>query len=1785
MTTTVTNLRDLSPDQRAALARLRARKAAGIVCVPRDGGPLACSFEQRRMWLSAQVDPDSVANVTAGLSLHGPLDAEALRTAVATLVSRHEVLRTVLVDVDGEPRQQILPELDAPLTVVDLTGADDGEQQAAALARHAAGERFDLARAPLFRAHLYRLAADEHRLLLVWHHAITDGWSVDNAVAELAAAYRGADLPELPIQYADYAAWSRSRLGTDPLRERLAYWRELLAEPPTVLHTGSPAPGATGSGEVVLTIPTELALAVQRAGSARTTPYVAFLAAYQVLLARLTGDRSVTVGTVTGGRGRTELEPLIGCFINLLPLRTDLDRTLPFRDAAAQVRSALGAAMANEVPFDELTSALETGRGDRMAALFQSAVIWQQAHAERQDWPVELATERWGRPLDEAAFDLALIVRELPEGCELCFRYRTDRFAAPVVEQLGGLFRLLLESIAAAPDTPLADHDLLTAADRDQLAGWNATGSVEPAWPLLHRVIDGHDPAAPAVIFEGTTLNYGDLDADSTRLARHLGHDATSDRPVGICLEQSTQTAIALFGVLRAGAPYLPLDPEVPDQRLEWLLADSGAPILITTSAMRPRFAGYPGRIVCLDTDPWRDEPATPLPETANGADLAYVVYTSGSTGRPKGVAIAHRQVLNYLEGVRQRLEIVPGSTFGLMQSLSFDFGITTFYLALATGGRVRMIPRRASGAELAAVVAGPGLDYLKLTPSHLAALADDVGAAALLPRRALILGGEASTTAWARELARIGTCAAHNHYGPTEATVGVTTWRVTDDGEAGATSPIGRPLPGARIHLLDADLRPVPPGTVGEICIGGDRLARGYLGRPELTAERFVPAPLAPDDRVYRTGDLGRFLPDGNVEFLGRRDHQVKIRGYRVELGEVEAALGGCAGVSRAVVVVRGDRLVAYLEGTAGTPAAQLRAELAERLPDYMVPGRFVWLDRLPLQAHGKVDRARLPEPPDDRPADSVVAPEGPLEETIARVWATVLQVDRVGALDDFFDLGGHSLLATQIVARLRRELPRPVTVVDLFREPTVRALARLAAADPEAGDRPLLHELTRRGGTTPTLTYVCVPYGGASAVVFQPLADALPDGHALLAVAVPGHELALEEDGQSIETVARQCAAEILATVTGPLVLYGHCGPGAALTCEIARTLQSEGRAVEAVYLGGVFPFARPDGRVLGPLYRALRIERLRSDTVYANWLQATGADMGAVDDEQRRFLVRTMRRDAELSEEYFTRLLAESTKARVAPLTAPVICVVGERDPGTEFYRERYREWGFLTSATGLVVIDEAGHYFLKFRPDELAEIITTAHREPRERRPDDTWWVEAATDSAEPAAEPAVPPSMARFLTVAAGQMISMVGTALTEYAIPLWVYLQTGSLVSFTLFALVALLPGLIAAPLIGALVDRGDRRRALLASGIAAGTIQTVLLAQLLVTGDLGSVSLYLLLAALSVALTAQRLAYGSAVPQLIPKQYMGHANGVVQFTAGIARFLVPVFAVALMAAFGLQLLLLLDVLSYIAATAVLLLVRFPSTLPWRPREDLLTEIRHGFSYLWVRAGLRAMVGYFFVLNVLLGAVFVLISPLALTVGDLADAGWIAMIAGIGATVGGAAMALWGGPRRRRMTGMLLCTLCFAVFCALTGLRPSLLVIAAGVFGMCLTMAVVEGIWMTVIHTKVPHRFHARVLAVNQAIAMSTQPLGFIVVAPLAPALGPLLGTSPSRGIGLLYLLCGLAIAVWTLAALRYRPLARFDRDTPDADPDDLVGLQDLAGRRSARSNGRSAEAHPRVHR
>ncbi|WP_281365128.1 amino acid adenylation domain-containing protein [Phytohabitans houttuyneae] len=1294
--------------------------------------------------------------------------------------------------------------------------------------------------------------------------------------------------------------------------------------------------------------------------------------------------------------------------------------------------------------------------------------------------------------------------------------------------------------------------DLLEPGERAVLSAYADGGGSGTRAGLLTDGFGGwvaRTPDAPAVVHGGDTLSYARLDRLANGLAarlRDLG--VRPDSRVGICLAQSTAAAVAVLGVLRSGGAYVPLDPEQPPARLAYLLADAGADVLLTSPDLAGLFAGYAGRVV---TDVTGGE-SGPLPPVTAADDLAYVIYTSGSTGRPKGVAVRHAQLVRYLDGVRERLGVVDGAAYGLMQSLSYDFAVTMFFLALHTGGRVHLIPRRATAQEVAAHLAAARIDYLKLTPTHLAALAAEVPAGDLLPRRALLLGGEASRADWTRELAGLSAAKIVNHYGPTEATVGVTTYEVRPEVDPGSvTTPIGRPLPHARVHVLDRLLRPVPAGAVGEIFIGGDRLARGYLDRPELTAERFVHS--SAYGRLYRTGDLARWLPGGDLEFLGRRDHQVKVRGYRIELGEVEAAAAALPEVTGAAVVVHGERLVAYLEraGAADLTVGELRERLGGTLPEYMLPAAAVWLDALPRMAHGKVDRAALPAPTAD-PAAGFVAPDGPVEEAVAEVWRDLLGVERVGVDDDFFALGGHSLLAIQAVSRLRGRLPFPVTAMDLFKHPTVRGLSRLGAP---GGPRPLLHELTRAPAAA-TRSLVCVPYGGASAVVYQPLADALPDGVRLYAVAVPGHDLGLAEEARPLDEVAARVVDEVLSGVPGPLVLYGHCGPGAALTVEVARRLEAAGRAVDAVYLGGVFPFARPR------LASLLRFERLRSDTVYANWLQSMGADVGALEPAQRRHLIRAMRRDAEEAEAYFTRLLGE----RVTPLRAPIVSVVGEKDPGTDYHQERFREWGFLSPRTGLVVLDEAGHYFLKYRAAELAGIVTGPVPPPPDGPP-------------EPPRGPR--PSMGRFLAVAAGQLVSMTGTALTEFALPLWAYLETGSLLRFALFAVAGVLPGILVAPVAGALVDRSDRRRALIGASVLAGLIQAAL-AVLLATGALGPAVLYGLLAALSVALTLQRLAYTSAVPQLVPKHYLGHANGVVQLATGAAQFLVPLVAVALLHSLGMLGILLLDVASYAVCVAVLLAVRFPRTMAWRRRESVLAEIRGGFHYFFRRPGLRAMLLFFVGLNAPLAAVLVLVSPLVLAVGSLADAGRVAMVSAAGAVAGGLVMALWGGPKRHRMRGLLWAAAGIAAGAAVTGLRPSVALIAAGTFGLSFALVLVNGAWITIIHTKVPQRFHARVIALNQMVALSVLSLGYLLAplasaalqplvdadGPLAGSLGAVIGTGAGRGTGLLYLLCGLAIAALVAVSLRVPVLARFDDDVPDAEPDDLVGLAAL-GRRT----------------
>ncbi|MEU6413191.1 amino acid adenylation domain-containing protein [Microbispora sp. NPDC046933] len=1846
----------LSPAKQALLAqRLKAGKAARVTVPARPVGthpPL--SHAQERLWFLEQYAPGTTAYTVAfAVRLNGgEIDEAALDRALAEVARRHESLRTRFVTTDDGTPEIVLD--DEP--VVELRLSDDPATMREDV-QEELGRPFDLANGPLLRVLLVRLGPREHVLLLTMHHAVTDGWSCDIVMEELLAlheAYRtgtDAGLAAPPVQYGDYALWERGRTHEDDIR----YWRERLAGlPPLELPTDLPRPPEQGSAGAAhdVTLDRELVDALTELGGANgATLYMTLLAAFQVLLARYSGQDDFAVGSPVSGRDLPELERVVGLFINSLPMRADLSGDPTFTELLGRVReTALDAYAHQELPFDRLVGELGVERDVSRSPVFQVMFALQNYRSAplrtqgltMSAYPFEVTASR---------FDLALYLMDQGDGLRGNFTYRTELFRPDTIARLAECFENLLRSIVADPGARVSDLELLPEAERNRVlefAGATADGPAADAFggaSALHEVIAAQaarTPSATAVACGGDALTYAELDAAAGRLARRLrGLGVGRDDRVAICLEQSTGLAVAVLGVLKAGAAYLPLDPEHPRGRLEYVLADAGAAIVVTSPDLRDRLpdditAVHLGDHAGDHTDDHAPELPADGEPTAPG-DLAYVIYTSGTTGRPKGVAVQHHEVMVYLAGVRERLGVEPGSSFALLQSLAFDFGVTVFYLCLMTGGTLHLVPSRTAGPELAEIFRRTGIDYLKITPSHLAALLADAGPDDLLPRKLLLLGGEAAPRGWAAELAAMGRCRVVNHYGPTEATVGVTTYDVArlpaPDGpaEASVSLPIGSPLPAARAYVLDERLRPVPAGVPGEIYLGGDRLARGYLNRPGLTADRFVPDPYGPPgSRMYRTGDLGRWSGSGNLEFLGRRDLQVKIRGYRVELGEVESVLADHPDVAQAVVEPRGEQLVAYLVPAAENAAenaaagarpdtAAVRAWLADRLPAYMIPSRYAWLDELPLKSHGKVDRSRLPEPEADVAAAEYVAPEPGAEEDVARVWAEVLDVERVGALDDFFALGGHSLLAMRVIARLRKAHPdRPVTVLDVFKHRTVRELARLLTAEGDV-PRSLLHRLTPAGPAATTL--VCVPYGGGSAAVYQPLADALPADWALYSVAVPGNELG--EEARPFDEVVRECVAEIAEIMDGSpgrLVVYGHCGPGGVLATAVARELEAAGQELTALYLGGVFPFARP-GR--GMNWLGAFFEKLTSDQARINALTAAGLDVEELGREQVKLIVSNQRLGARHAERYYTRLFEEEDGGR---LRAPVVSVVGERDPATEFYQERYKEWHALSDTAACVVLDEAGHFFTRYRAAELAEIVTGTHdalasgrTEGMERDEGRTWWLQGVSrrsaqtetktgagtgteggagqdgpaETAGPSPLAGPPPSMRRFLLVAAGQLVSITGSALTEFAIPLWIYLTTGSLARFALFSVLGLLPGMLVAPLAGAIVDRFDRRKVMIAGDAAAGGTQLAL-GLLLWTGNLQVWHIYPLLVCLSVALTFQRLAYGSAIPQLVPKRFLGHANGVVQMATGTAQLIVPLIAVGLMAAIGLEGILVIDVASYVVATLTVALIRFPATMAWKRRESVLAEMMGGIRHSWGHRGFRAMLFYFAVLNVFLSPLFLMISPLVLSFASLAEVGRVSFAGGLGAFLGGLAMAAWGGPRRRRLFGVLLSTLALSVFCLLTGLRADLFLIAVGAFGMSLCLTLLNGVYATIIQVKVPQRFHGRVIALNTLIAWSTLPIGFGLVAPygaqvfepllapdgpLAGTAGTMLGTGPGRGIGFMYVCFAVAIAVIALVALRIRVLRRFDADVPDALPDDVVGYQALTERIAA---ARTAEGTAR---
>jgi len=1159
--------------------------------------PVPLSFAQERLWFLNQFNPDgSLYNNPAAVRLPGALSVVTLERCINEIIRRHEVLRTAFTSVDGHPAQVITPTLRVTLEEINLSELPlaDREVKALQLSNSEAQRAFDLDRGPLVRVVLLRLNAEDYALLLNMHRIVSDRRSFDVFTRELTALYEAystgetSPLPELPIQYADYAVWQRERSQGEVFEKHLAYWKQQLSGALAVLQLPTDHPRAAvqsfrGSRQTI-TLSTDTTDALKNLGVGEgATLFMTLLAAFQTLLWRYTGQEDMVVGTDVAGRTQAETEGLIGLFANQLVLRTDLSGDPSFRELLRRVRGVtLGAYEHQDMPFEKLIDELQPERNLSHTPLFQVSFALQDAPAPALKILGSNANQLVG---DRAVahFDLAVKVIEESEELSCAFEYSTDLFDAATIARMRGHFRVLVEAIIANPEQQLSTLPVLTEAERYQLlVERNDTKADYPREQCIQELFEAQverTPEAIAAVFEKEQVTYAELNSRANQLAHYLRKRGVGvEVPVGICMKRSTEMLVGLLGILKVGAAYVPLDPMYPQERLRFMLDDAAVPVLLTQRRLVETMPEHQAEFVCVDSD-WETIAAESSENPASGAraeNLAYVIYTSGSTGNPKGVLIEHRALVNHSFAIARHYQLSPGDRILQFASLSFDVAAEELYPTWLSGATVVVQPGQgaASLRDFLRLLEQEKITVVNVPTPYWHEWVTELSASggSLPPTLRLVVVGTDKALAerlvtWQKVVE--GRVRWINAYGPTEATITATTYEAgrLREGETVDLVPIGRPLANKKIYILDRHLQPVPVGVAGELHIGGDGLARGYLNHPKLTAEKFIPDPFGAEDgaRLYKTGDVARYLPDGNIEFLGRIDHQVKIRGFRIELGEIEALLGQHATVRGAVVVAREEtpgekRLVAYVVGSDEEPISvnELRRFLKEKLPAYMVPSAFVLLDELPLTPSGKVDRRALPVPEQTRTEQdgAFVAPRNELELQLTKMWEKVLSVEPVGVTDNFFVLGGNSLLAVRLFAQIEKMFGKNLPLATLFQAPTVEQLTPLVREQESSAPWSSLVAV-QPGGSKPPFFGVHGAF--ANVLMFRNLAHHLGPDQPVYGLQARGLD-GKQEPRTRVEEMAAHYISEIRTVQPeGPYYL-GGVSFGGIVAFEMAQQLQEE-------------------------------------------------------------------------------------------------------------------------------------------------------------------------------------------------------------------------------------------------------------------------------------------------------------------------------------------------------------------------------------------------------------------------------------------------------------------------------------------------------------------------------------------------------------------------------------------------------------------------------------------------
>jgi len=1158
------------------------------------------SFAQRRLWFLDQLEPNNpFYNVPLAMRLAGPLDVSAMERALAATIARHESLRTTFELRGEEPVQVVASEIPLPLARVDLSSMALSlrEAEAQRLVTEETRRSFDLVKGPLFRVLLVALGPEDHVFVVNMHHAICDGWSLGVLMNDVTAFYEGFRLgvsPHLPPMvrtYGDFAVWQREHLEGGALERQLEYWKAKLADAPPSIElptdrTRPPVQTFHGAKRVLMFRPDLLQGLKSVSRSESATLFITMLAAFHVLLSRYSGQKDIVVGTANAGRHHPDTENVIGYFANTVVLRTDLEGDPTFRELLRRVRETTLQAFANQdVPFERLVEELNPVRDLSRSPVFQVMIIQQNAF-ERSSRFGSLKATPYSATGGSAKVDLLLSVSEDEGRLRCALEYNIDLYDAATIDRMLENLGAILEDAVVEPGERVSEMLLLEASQREQqVVSWNKTAAEYPREKCVHELIQqqaAQTPNSIAVVCRAEQITYAELNRQANQLARYLRDQGVkpADR-VGVYLERSIGLMVTLLAVQKAGAAYVPLDPSYPVERLRLVLEDANVACVVTLRTLVEGMPEYSGRVLHLDRE--ADEIAAMsdvnLENGVTSEQSIYVIFTSGSTGRPKGVDVPHRAVVNLLTWMGKELAMGPGDVFPALASFAFDMSVPELYLALVTGGTVLLAERHmgSNGEALAELLKQHRATVIHATPTTWGLLLEAGFSGAGLKR---CIGAEGLPRELFTRLMRAaeGT-PLYNFYGPTETTVWSTFHRFTSAEE---TVVIGRPLANTQVYVLEPNLQPVPVGVAGGIYIGGEGVTNGYFGRPELTAEKFLPNPFAVEGKLYYTGDIGRYLPDGRIEYISRADNQVKLRGFRIELGEIESQLASHPLVRECVVIAREDRpgikfLAAYV--VAQNPAerldtGELRDYLKQRLPEYMVPTGWLVLDRLPLSANGKIDRKALPIPDAiELRASAGLAPNTPVEIRLANIWEDLLQVKSVNLDDDFFNLGGHSLLAVQMMTRAREAFGCELPLTLLFGAPRLGDLAKVIQT--ERGKQPFKALIPiRKTGTKPPL--FCVSRPNVNALGFLFLSRHLSRDQPVI-----GLQTQMEKDGSNWvydQSEYEERATEYIKVMResypeGPYLLTGYC-EGAHIAFEMARQLEAMGQTVGMLAILDAWP-----------------------------------------------------------------------------------------------------------------------------------------------------------------------------------------------------------------------------------------------------------------------------------------------------------------------------------------------------------------------------------------------------------------------------------------------------------------------------------------------------------------------------------------------------------------------------------------------------------------------------------